>query len=453
MRINMKKATMYTTRFGEEGITQEIYETSLIPDSKAQELNVVNLYPGKKYQTIQGFGAALTESAGYTLARMSREKQKEVVEAYYGKEGIGYTLGRVHMDSCDFSISNYCAVENPEDPAFGDFTLDRDAKYVQPLVRMAADALGRPVNMLLSPWSPPAFMKETGVRNGGGHLRRECYQAYADYIVKYITEYQKIGIPISCMTVQNEPLAVQTWDSCEYTAEEEKEFLRDYLYPALQKNGLDHVALYIWDHNKERVYERTCDIVDETTKDMVAGVAYHCYSGDHFETLQMVHEDFPELKLMHSEGCVELARNEEHGRDELRHARMYAHDIIGDLNHGMNSWIDWNLVLDEQGGPNHVGNFCNAPVICDTTTDTVEYKPTFYAVSHFSKYMKPGAVRIGCSSFSPEFEVTAAQNPDGTNVLVILHTGSDRKGICLRTEGKVTRLLVPGNSISTVVLE
>ena len=453
MEVSMKKATMYTTRLGSEGITQEIYETSLIPDSKEQELNVVNLYPGKKYQTIQGFGAALTESAGYTLARMSSGKQKEVVEAYYGKKGIGYTLGRVHMDSCDFSVGNYCAVENPEDPAFGDFTLERDAKYVQPLVKMAADALGRPVNMLLSPWSPPAFMKETGVRNGGGHLRKECYQAYADYIVKYITEYQKIGIPISCMTVQNEPLAVQTWDSCEYTAEEEKEFLRDYLYPALQKNGLGHVALYIWDHNKERVYERTCDIVDETTKDMVAGVAFHWYSGDHFETLKMVHEDFPELKLMHSEGCVELARNEEHGRDELRHARMYAHDIIGDLNHGMNSWIDWNLVLDEQGGPNHVGNFCNAPVICDTTTDTVAYKPTFYAVSHFSKYMKPGAVRIGCSSFSPEFEVTAAQNPDGTNVLVILHTGSDRKGIFLRTEGKVTRLLVPGDSISTVVLE
>lgn len=449
----MKKATMYTTILGSEGIAQEIYETSLVPDSKAQELDVVNLYPLKKYQTIQGFGAALTESAGHTLARMSKEKQKEVVEAYYGKDGIGYTLGRVHMDSCDFSVGNYCAVEDPDDPAFGDFTLERDEKYVQPLVKMAAGALGKPVGLLLSPWSPPAFMKETGVRNGGGHLRKECYQAYADYIVKYITEYHKRGIPISCMTVQNEPLAVQTWDSCEYTAGEEKEFLRDYLYPALQQNGLGHIELYIWDHNKERVYERTCEIVDETTKDMVAGVAFHWYSGDHFEALQMVHEDFPELKLMHSEGCVELARDETHGRDDMRHARQYAHDMIGDLNHGMNRWIDWNLVLDEQGGPNHVGNFCNAPVICNTATDTVERKPMFHAIAHFSKYIKPGAVRIGCSSFSPEFEVTAAQNPDGTNVMVILHKGSKRKMINLRTEGKVTKLIIPGDSISTVVME
>ena len=448
----MKKATMYTTILGSDGVRQETYETSLVPDSKAQEMDVVNVYPRKRYQVIQGFGAALTESAGYTLARMSREKQKEIVKSCYGRDGLGYTLGRIHMDSCDFSVSNYCAVEDPGDAAFGDFTLERDAKYVQPLIKMAEEALGQPVS-LLSPWSPPAFMKETGVRNGGGHLRRECYQAYADYVVKYITAYQKQGIQISCMTVQNEPLAVQTWDSCEYTAEEEKEFLRDYLYPALKENGLAHVKLYIWDHNKERVYERACEIVDETTRDMVAGVAYHWYSGDHFATLQMVREDFPELLLMRSEGCVEYARGAEHVPDDMRHARLYAHDLIGDLNHGMNSWLDWNLVLDEQGGPNHVGNFCNAPVMCDTTTDTVEVKPMFHAIGQFSKYIRPGAVRIGCSSFSPEVEVTAAQNPDGSVAVVILYTGRGRRMIHLRTEGMITRVVVPENSISTVVLE
>ena len=450
----MNKAVMYTTVFHQEGITETTYETGLIPDTKEQEMYVVNLYPQKKYQTIEGFGAALTEAAGYTLARMSQEKRQEVIETYYGKNGIGYTLGRIHMDSCDFSVSNYCAVERPDDPEFRDFSLERDARYVQPLIKMASQALGRHVRLLLSPWSPPAFMKETGVRNGGGHLKKECYQAYADYVVKYISEYQKLGIPIDCMTVQNEPLAVQTWDSCEYTAQEEKEFLKDYLYPALQANGLGHVALYIWDHNKERVYERTCQIVDGTTADMVAGVAFHWYSGDHFETLQMVREDFPHLKLMHSEGCVEIGRVAA-GQigDDRKQAAMYAHDIIGNLNHGMNSWLDWNLVLDEQGGPNHVGNFCNAPIICDTTTDTVERKPMFYAIAHFSKYIRPGAVRIGCSSFSGELEVTAAQNPDGSNVLVMRNSADDKKLVQLRTEGKFARLIVPGNSISTVVLQ
>ncbi len=238
----MNRVMMYTTTFEKEGIKETTYETGLIPDSKEQEMFVVNLYPQKKYQTIEGFGAALTESAGYTLARMSKEKQQEVLEAYYGKSGIGYTLGRIHMDSCDFSINNYCAVEQPNDSEFKDFNLERDEKYVQPLIKMADQALGKHVCLLLSPWSPPAFMKDTGVRNGGGHLKKECYQAYADYVVKYISEYQKRGITIDYMTVQNEPLAVQTWDSCEYTAKEEKAFLRDYLYPSLKANGLDLVC-------------------------------------------------------------------------------------------------------------------------------------------------------------------------------------------------------------------
>lgn len=449
----MKKATMYTTIFHKDGIKKQVYETGLIPDVKAEELFVVNLYPQKKYQTIQGFGAALTESAGVVLAGLSREKQKEVVEAYYGKNGIGYTLGRIHMDSCDFSCGNYCAVDDPEDLEFRKMSLERGAKYVQPLVKMVNEALDGQVSLLLSPWSPPAFMKDTGARNGGGRLKKECYQLYADYIAQYLLKYKELGMPVSCMTVQNEPLAVQTWDSCQYSAEEEKVFLRDYLYPVLQEKGLGGTELYIWDHNKERVYERTCEILDDTTRDMIAGVAFHWYSGDHFETLQMVREDFPDLKLMHSEGCVELYGKEMEPDAGMRHARMYAHDIIGDLNHGMNSWYDWNLLLDQCGGPNHVGNFCNAPVICNVKTDTVEKKPMFYAIEHFSRYIKPGAVRIGCSGFSPEVEITAAQNPNGDCVLVMMNNSAEKKLVNLRAQGKVTKLISQGNSISTVVIQ
>jgi glucosylceramidase len=448
----MKQVIMNTTIFGENGIEQEKYETGLITDTKEQEMFVVNLYPQKTYQTIDGFGAALTESAGYTLSKLSKENYDKIVEAYYGKDGIGYTLGRIHMDSCDFSLSNYCAVEKSDDPEFKDFNLDRDAKYVQPLVKKCSAALGRDVCLLLSPWSPPAFMKDTGVRNGGGHLKKECYQSYADYIAKYITEYKKLGIPISSLTVQNEPLAVQTWDSCEYSPDEEKEFLRDYLYPTLQNKGLGDIKLYIWDHNKERVYERAKAIVDDTTKGMVEGVAFHWYSGDHFNTLQMVREDYPNLKLMHSEGCVELARYGAAAGNDMIHAQKYAHDIIGDLNHGMNSWIDWNLVLDEIGGPNHVKNYCGAPIICDTNEDKIEVKPMFHAISHFSKYIKPGAVRIGCSSFSSELEITAAKNIDGSLVLVIMSNASARQMVQLRVEGKITRLLIPSESISTIII-
>ena len=448
----MKQITMESTILKGIEVTGKHYETGLIPDVKNFEMEVVNLYPQKTYQTIEGFGAALTESAGHALSRMSPENFDRVMQACYGPDGLGYTLGRVHMDSCDFSLGNYCAVSRPDDPDFGDFSLERDARYVQPLVKKAFAAAGKPVSLLLSPWSPPAFMKETGVRNGGGHLKPECYAAYASYIVRYLKEYEKAGIPIRFMTVQNEPLAVQTWDSCEYSSEEEKSFLRDHLYPALQANGLGHVGIYIWDHNKERVYERVRAIVDGTTESMIEGAAYHWYTGDHFETLSMVREDYPGLKLMHSEGCVELARFGENAGGDMLHAKKYAHDIIGDLNHGMNSWIDWNLVLDEQGGPNHVENYCGAPVICHTDTDTVEYKPMFHAIGHFSRFIRPGAVRIGCSSYSAEIEATAACNPDGSLALVMLHTGKERKPVQLRVEGKTARLMLPAESISTAVI-
>jgi glucosylceramidase len=449
----MTKTTVYTTVFEVDGVTQSEYVTGLIPDRKDQEMMVVNVYPNKEYQTIEGFGAALTEAAGYALAGISEENRREVVEAYYGENGLGYTIGRIHLDSCDFSISNYCAIENPDDPEFGDFSLERDALYVQPMLRLVEEVHGAPVALLISPWSPPAFMKDTLVRNGGGHLKRDYYQRYADYIAKYITSYRELGFDVRCMTIQNEPLAVQLWDSCEYSEAAEKEFLRDYLYPTLQKKGLSDVAIYIWDHNKERVYERACEIVDETTAGMIEGIAFHWYSGDHFETLQMVREDYPDLKLIHSEGCVELAVDERSYGDDRNHARLYAHDIIGDLNHGMNRWYDWNLVLDEKGGPNHVGNYCGAPIICDTQNDTYTIKPMYFAIGHFSKYIKCGAVRIGCSSYTSEIELTAARNPDGSCVVVMMNAGEERKNVYLRVEGKVAKLVLPGNSISTAVIE
>ena len=448
----MSAVIQHITRFGGAEIEQERYETALIPDEKRQEMSVINLYPEKEYQEIEGFGGALTESSGYALAQMSEEKRKKIVGLYYGPDGIGYTIGRVHMDSCDFSVGNYCAVEKPDDPSFPDFSLERDAKYVQPLLRMAAEAAGKPVPLLLSPWSPPAFMKDTGVRNGGGHLKKDQYALYAKYIAKYITEYRKLGFDIACMTIQNEPLAVQTWDSCEFSPEEEKELLCDYLCPALQEAGLGDVGIYIWDHNKERVYERTRDIVDDKTAHMVEGCAFHWYTGDHFDTLQMVKEDYPDLKLIHSEGCVELLRKDVNYGNEREQALRYAHDMIGDLNAGMNRWYDWNIVLDEKGGPNHVGNFCAAPVHCNGADDSFTLSPTFFAIEHFTRYIKPGAKRIAKSSFSQEIEVTAAKNPDGSVAAVNMNTSENAEQVNLRMCGKTARISLPAKSIQTVVI-
>lgn len=444
------KANIFTTceENGEKVV--RTYETGFVPDVKETEMSVVNLYPQVKYQTWEGFGGALTESSAYAMSKMSPEDYKKIVDAYYGPEGIGYTMGRVHLDSCDFSLDNYCAIEDPNDKDFASFSLERDEKYVQPLVKSVLTACSEKVTLLISPWTPPAFMKDTKMRNGGGRLLKESYSDYAKYLCNYIKEYEERGIHINYITTQNEPLAVQLWDSCQYSSEEEKEFIKNYLYPQLQAQGLGHVGIYIWDHNKERVFERAEDIFDEDTLKMVEGIAFHWYSGDHFETIEMAQKMFPGKKLMHSEGCVEYSRYG--ASNELEHAQKYAHDIIGDMNAGTNSFIDWNIVLDEKGGPNHVFNYCGAPIMCDTKNKTFVCKLTFDYIGHFSKYIRPNAKKIGWSKFTDKLEMTAFQNEDGSVVTVFLNRTEENITVQLRMQKQIAKVVIAAKSINTLVV-
>ena len=428
------------------------FETELLVEESSEGMGVINLYPQKTYQSIDGFGGAMTEAAGYVLSEMDAASRKDVLEAYYGKEGIGYTLARVPIDSCDFGLGQYCAEEDPEDTAFEKLSFARDARYIEPVISDVMEITGKTLHLMLSPWSPPAFMKTTGIRIGGGHLRKEMYRPYADYLVKYISEYIKRGFPVEAMTVQNEPLAAQTWDSCIYTAQEEKAFLKEALYPALCAAGLQDIRIYVWDHNKELLYERTKDLMDEETGKIIAGVAFHWYSGDHFDTLKMVREDYPQLKLSHSEGCVDSTVTKEGIHNDGENARRYAHDIINDFNGGMNSWIDWNLVLETNGGPNYVDNLCSAPVLYDVEKKEVNYMPVFHAIAQFSRYIQPGAVRIGSSVFSSTLETTSFQNPDGSVVAVVMNPGTELNAE-LRIEGKHATLKLCANSISTIRID
>jgi glucosylceramidase len=415
------------------------------------ENHAVNLYPGVKYQEIMGFGGAITEAAGYVFSKMSGEKQREILDAYYGQEGNQYTMARASIDSCDFSLGNYSAVTDPNDETFATFTLKRDEQYVLPLLRRAQETAKKSLALMLSPWSPPAFMKSNGQKNGGGYLMPEYYGQWASYICRYIKEYQARGYNIAMVTVQNEPKAVQKWDSCVYTAEEEKVFLRDFLYPALEKNNLTDVGICIWDHNKERVYERAKDIIDDKTNKMVKGVAFHWYSGEHFDAVRLVAEQFPDKKLVFTEGCVEYSRFG--ADDQLAHARMYAHDIIGNLKAGMHGYLDWNILLDEKGGPNHVSNYCEAPLMCDTKQNTVEKKLSFEYIGHFSRYIKPGAKRIASSVYTDKLDTVSFLNPDGTLVSVYLNKTGKALPVVIRLNGQAASFTLAANAIATGLIE
>ena len=333
------------------------------PDAKEVENQVVNLYPQVTYQTFEGFGGAITDAAGYVYFLMTEEQKRQVIATYFSPENMQYNLVRVHMDSCDFSTGMYEAMSDPTDRELKFFSFERTEKYILPMLDDAQKAAGRPLKLMLSPWSPPAFMKINGSRVGGGSLKPEYRDFWADYICRYIEEFRKRGYQVQRVSLQNEPNAAQTWDSCIYTAEDETVFLRDHLYPALVRHGLGDIEVFIWDHNKERLYERVRDIMDEMTKDMVTSAAFHWYIGDHFDTLDLVRQQYPELELITSESCIEYRFYG--AEDELGNCARLAHELMGNLNHGMNAFYDWNILLDEQGDPNHVGNWCYAAFMYD----------------------------------------------------------------------------------------
>lgn len=438
-----------STTYQENERCRRIEDFKWMPDG-GEENCLLNIYPQVKYQMFEGFGGAMTESAGYIYNQMDGAQKREMLQAYFGADEMGYRMVRIPIDSCDFSLGHYEAVEDAKDEAFENFQLDRVEKNILPLLNDAQKIYGGSLDIMLTPWSPPVYMKTNGDRNHGGELKPEYRKIWADYICRYIREYRKRGYQVKCISLQNEPKAVQAWDSCIYTAQQEKEFLRDYMWPALQENDLSDVEVFIWDHNKERVFERACEIIDETTDHMITGLAFHWYSGDHFDSLKMLHERFPDKKLILSEACIEYSKFA--SGDYLKNAQKYAHDIIGNMNHGMNGFYDWNIVLDETGGPNHVGNLCDAPFLYDAARKELIRRNTADYLWHFTHFIQPGAVRIGTSCYSDELEVTAFLNPDDHIVCVLLNrTGHDLK-VNLRLGNSMTQMMVEACAIVSVVI-
>lgn len=412
------------------------------------EANRIIVFPQYTYQHWIGFGGAFTESAGYTLSKMSAEKQDEMINAYFGENGIQYNFCRNHINSCDFSLDNYAYIDDENDVNFETFDISRDKKYIIPMIKKAQSVSKENIKFLASPWSPPPFMKDTKQMNRGGKLLSEYREAWAKYIARYIKEYKKEGIDISMLTIQNEPNATQTWDSCTYDALEESDFGTQYLVPTLKGEGLGNVEVLFWDQNKDNVIHRAESVLKtKEAIDSLAGIAFHWYSGDHFEQLRMFKEKYPDKKLVFTEGCIEKHQF----KTSIKNAERYAHDIIGNINNGTDAFIDWNLFLDENGGPNHVGNYCSAPIQGNIETNEIIYNPSYYYIGHFSKYIPSGSKRIGVSKFSDQIEATAFLTPDGDRVVVILNRSDSLCNFRLCEEDLFTEQAIAPHSIKTYI--
>lgn len=449
----MKKITVYQTEAGGNTRLSEIFsgimekETVSANENDYIENNVVNIYTSQTYQTILGFGGAFTEASGVCFSKLTSSNQEKVAKLYFDKEeGIGYSFGRIHMNSCDFSLNNYSCCEK-QDETLESFQIDRDKRYILPFIKKC-QKYGE-ISFLMAPWSPPAWMKDNGEMNHGGHLLPQYKKTWADYYVKFIQAYQKEGVSIGFTTVQNEPYAIQTWDSCIYTAEEEGNFVKQYLGPALKNAGLGNTRILVWDHNKERAFEHVDKIfTDEEARNYIWGTAFHWYSGDHFEALNLLKQKWPDKCLMMTECCVDLTCP-----DQRTAAERYAHEMIGDLKNGTSAFIDWNLLLDETGGPNHVGNFCDAPMRMNQESGELFLNLSYYYIGHFSRFLNQGSVRIASTGYCEELEHISFMRSDGAIVTELLNRTDRMLPVILRLEGYYKSLEVPAHSVQTIVIQ
>ena len=412
----------------------------------------VNL--NETFQEFIGIGGAITDASAETFAKLPPQKQDEFIKAYYTEEGIGYSLLRIPIHSCDFSSESYTYIDEG-DETLASFSIERDQEYKIPMIKRAIEGAGGTLLTYASPWSPPAFMKSNNNMLKGGSLLPKYYDSWAMYFAKFIKSYENLDIPIWGLTIQNEPMATQRWESCIYSAEEERDFLKNHLGPILNKEGLGDKKIVIWDHNRDLITNRANTILgDPDAAKFVWGVGFHWYetwTGGQpmFDNLKMVKESYPDKELLFTEGC-----NESFDAAKYQYwpnAERYGKSMINDFNSGTAGWTDWNILLDENGGPNHVENFCFAPIHGDTKTGDLIYTPTYYYIGHFSKYVRPGAKRVSTAVSRSVLLATTWVNIDGSRVSVVMNESNEELEYGFYVDKKYIRMKMLPRSMQTIL--
>lgn len=442
-QLDGKKATVYTTAEKTSMRLAKSGEVTFVVSKQPLETEIsVFVNPSKTFQSLLGIGGAITDASAEIFATLSPAKQKEFVDAYYSiDKGIGYSLIRTNIHSCDFSSGSYTYIKEG-DKELKTFSIDHDKKFRLPLIKKALATAGN-VPLYVSPWSPPAFMKDSKNMLKGGKLLPEYMQPWANYYVKYIQALEKEGIPVWGLSVQNEPMATQTWESCVFTAEEERDFLKNFLGPTVKKAFADK-KIIVWDHNRDLMVQRANTIFGDPEASKYAwGMGFHWYEtwtgfAPMYDNVQKVAEAYPDKNLIFTEGCVEKFDASKY--QFWPNGERYGAQMIHDFNAGTVGWTDWNILLDEKGGPNHVGNFCFAPIHVDTKKGEIIYTPSYYYIGHFSKFVRPNAKRVSTAVSRSALLSTTFVNTDGKMATIVMN----------QTDVNVTYNLIIGNSKTVV---
>ena len=482
--------TMINCKSKNNTLDLDVYETSaegnaltkVTAFSVDKNLVTINLNPEEKFQTITGFGGAFTESSAYLLNRLSATNREKIMEAYFSEEGANYSLTRTHINSCDFSLKHYAYAMVDGDKNLEHFSIEEDKNNnLIPMILEAQSISKDGFKIIASPWTSPPWMKDNKSWIGG-KLLPEYNDTWALYFSKYIDAYKKEGIDIWGITVENEPHGNgNNWESMLFSPKEMTDFVQNHLGPKLDKDGKSNVKILGYDQNRAGLKEWVDEMFrDEQSSKYFAGTAIHWYEStyDYFpEALQYAHKKAPTKYLIETEGCVDsevpkwkddawywkkeatdwgwdwASEKDKHLHPKYAPVNRYAIDIIGCLNNYVDGWIDWNMVLDKQGGPNWFKNWCVAPVIVDPGKDEVYFTPLYYTMAHFSKFMRPGAVKIGCEIDNTDVMSTAVKNPDGSIAVVIFNPTDKEHTVEINLSTIKDKISIPAKALQTVIIK
>jgi glucosylceramidase len=409
------------------------------------------------YQAVFGFGGAITDAVGEVHATLTPAAQQAFLTAYFDpRDGIGYSVVRTTIHSSDFGSETYTYLRDG-DRTLATFDIGHDLQLRIPLLRQAlatGAAHANPVRVFATPWSAPAWMKSNGSMVGGGTLLPACRDLWAGYIVKFVQAYEQAGVPLWGLSVQNEPMATQRWESMVFTAGEETRFLGDHLGPALKQAGLGAKKILAWDHNRDLLPQRASAVLDDAqARPYVWGIGYHWYEtwtggAAMHRNVAAVHAAYPDVPLLMTEGCIE--KFDPQLLQSWGNAERYASEMIADLNAGAAGWVDWNMLLDSRGGPNHKHNYCFAPLHASPDGHLV-FTPIYTALGHFSRFIRPQARRIGAATSRSSLDATAFRNPDGSLAIVVMNRTAAAQRYTLQIDGAATSVDIPAHALQTIV--
>jgi glucosylceramidase len=465
-----------------------VYETSekgnalkeLNKYEPAEKTAIIDINPEIKFQKIIGFGGSFTEASATILNEVSKENRKKILDAYFSENGANYSLTRTHIASCDFSLKNYTYAKVNYDTALTQFSIEDDKNDLIPMILEAMHISKNGFKIIASPWTAPPWMKDNN-SYVGGKLLPEYNDVYARYFTKYLSSYKKEGIDIWGLTVVNEPHGNgNNWESMLFSPKELTDFVQNHLGPTLEKNGWSSVKILGYDQNRAGLKEWVDELYrDKHSSKYFAGTAIHWYEStyDYFpNALDYAHKKASSKLIIETEGCIDAeipkwkndlwywkkeatdwgwdwaSEKEKHLHPKYAPVNRYVTDIIGCLNHHVNGWIDWNMVLNTQGGPNWFKNWCVAPVIVDTEKDEVYFTPLYYVMAHFSKFMRPNAVKIGCEINNEKLMTTAVQNPDGTIVVALFNPNNEAFNIKLQLNNRSKTISIDAKAIQTIII-